>query len=313
VPRYQQAQTFDFVRSVKGTQDAVKQLSIQAGATVKKTINQVTASLNANPYFWGGDTTGWIGNNGTLSISSNPPTPTPFPYAGFFTISNAGVGAAMEESQLPFFVVPGQQYTVAAYVNPSSNTVTLNLAWTDGTGTLLSTSSATLSVAPNTWTLVSATFTAPTSSVFGYPRVAPADVVGNTVYATAITTQLSTQGFMSSTVDTWHAVTLPASGGFSGNIRVKLSPIPNFAILDVAVRWTQTTASVQTGGSLPSSAYYPLTARQLAMGVGDTPTSDIPAALVIPTSGGIQVSIPTSSSGSGSANWYGGTYTYPLD
>jgi hypothetical protein len=113
-------------------------------------------------------------------------------------------------------------------------------------------------------------------------------------------------------VETWHTITLPVTGGFTGTIRVKKLAEFNFCILDVAVRWTVTTAGGINAGNLPAG-YYPLTAHTFAMGVGDAPSSTTPSALIIPTSGPLQFSIAASGSGSGSAFFYGGTYVYPLD
>jgi hypothetical protein len=317
MPRYLQATTFDFVRSVKNTQGDVRQLQIQLPAQVKKTVNQIAASLNTNPYFWGGDSSGWVANNGTLVIASDPPTGAPNPYAGLFTIVNAGVGAALEESGQPFPVVPTQQYVLTAWVYTPTTSCTLGIAWQDPTHALLSTSSQSVTVTANTWTLVSMAAFAPTTAAFAYPRVAPTDGVGNTIYAEAVIVQLSTAAYQPGssplTVESWHAVSLPSSGGFSGTARVKLLPTPNLAVLDVAVRWTNTAGSTFSFGSLPSAAYYPLTPRHVAVGVGGTPTSMIPSAITIPTSGAVQIYCAASSGGSGSVDWYGGTYVYPLD
>jgi hypothetical protein len=313
MPRYQQAQTFDIVRSVKGAQRAITQLQVQAPGVVRKSLNQITASLNPNSYFWGGDTEGWIGNNGTLVVVSDPPAPSPFPYAGLFTVANSGVNAAMEESGLPFLVVPPQSYLVASQIYTPTGTVVLGIAWTDGTGTLLSTSSSTISVASNAWAVVSAAFAAPAGAVYGYPRVAPADGVGNTIYATAITTQATTLGLLVS--DTWHPVSLPGTGGFTGSIRVKLGPSANTATIDVQVQWTAITGTQYNCGNLPSAAYYPTTSvpRSYPISVGDNPNTMLLSRIVIPASGAIQIFTAASASGSGTGSYCGCTITYPLD
>src|SRR6266581_5110437 len=98
----------------------MRQLQIQSPGLVRKNLNQVTAALNQNPFFWGGDATGWTGYNGTFAVVSDPPDPAPYPYAGLFTISTAGVGAAAEESGAYHLVVPGQQYLLSAWVYTSA-------------------------------------------------------------------------------------------------------------------------------------------------------------------------------------------------
>src|ERR1700746_3324239 len=251
MPRYQQATTFDFVRSVKNTQGDVRQLQVLSPAMVRKTINQVAASLNANPYFWGGDSSGWNGLNGSLTVVSDPPVPSPYPYAALFTIATAGVGAALEQSGMSFLVIPSQQYLVSAWVNTPTTSCVTGVDWLDSTHTYISTSTTPVSVAPNTWTQVSASVVAPSNAAFAYPRLAPSDGVGNYIYATAITTQLTTQGLIQGPADTWHAVSLPGTCGLHGTARRKLLPTPNFAGLDLAVRWTNTAGATFSFGHLP--------------------------------------------------------------
>jgi hypothetical protein len=125
--------------------------------------------------------------------------------------------------------------------------------------------------------------------------------------------QISTEAGSGPFCDTgWHTITLPGSGGFSGTIRVKLMPW-NAVFIDIAVRWTTVTAAqTYTTGNLPSTLYYPTVAHTFAMGVGDTPTSDLVCTLTVPTSGGLGIFVPLSS-GSGTANYYGGSWMYPTN
>jgi hypothetical protein len=319
VPRYQQAQPFDFIRSVKNLQRAVQTLQVQSPALTKKSLNQISTALNANPYFWGGDSTGWIASNGTLNIASDPPASSPYPYAALFVITASGVGAALNESSLPFAVVPTQQYLITAQINTPSASVTFGVDWLDSTHAFISTSTQSITVSPNTWTQITTAVTAPSGAAFAYPRIAPTDGVGNYIYAEAITAQLTTAAYQPAsnplTVETWHSVTLPSSGGFSGTIRVKLAPFPGFGILDVQVRWTGTTGTTYSAGSLPSAAYYPTTGttRFYNISYGGAPNSDSLGSVNIPSSGAIQIFTAPSSGGSGTAGWYGGTIIYPLD
>jgi len=112
----------------------------------------------------------------------------------------------------------------------------------------------------------------------------------------------------------WHAVSLPGSGGFSGTIRVKHLPW-NAVWLDVQVRWTGLTATTYTCGSLPSAAYYPTTGtpRMFNISYGDTPTADSLGNIVVPASGALSIFTTSSSSGSGTAAWYGCSVIYPTN
>jgi len=142
--------------------------------------------LNANPYFLGGDGTGWAGVSGSFSVSSSPPAGSPLAYAGFFSITTAGVGAAAKESGAPFAVAAGQQYLVTAWVYTAQTSVTLGFDWQNSSHSLLSSATQSLTVPANTWTLVTTVQTAPGSAVWGVPRIAPADGSGHTLYFEAI-------------------------------------------------------------------------------------------------------------------------------
>jgi hypothetical protein len=142
--------------------------------------------LNANPYFTGGDGSGWNGFNGTFSVSSTPPAGAPFPYAGLFSIVTPGAGAAAEESGQSFRAVPGVQYLLTAWVYTAQTSVTLGFDWLDSSHTYLSTGSQAVTVPANTWTLATVVLTSPASTAWAYPRIAPADGAGHTVYFQAI-------------------------------------------------------------------------------------------------------------------------------
>lgn len=113
--------------------------------------------------------------------------------------------------------------------------------------------------------------------------------------------------------ETWHGITLPSTGGFSGVARIKKMAQSNFVLIDIQVRWTVLTASGFTGGNLPSASYYPTVPRTFSLSVGDTPSGAILPTITVPTSGGMQWFTNASGSGSGTASWYGGTFLMPLD
>lgn len=114
--------------------------------------------------------------------------------------------------------------------------------------------------------------------------------------------------------EVWHSVTLPTTGGFTGTIRVK--KLPWKAVwLDVQVRWTGTTATTYTCGSLPSAGYYPTTGtpRFFNISYGDTPNADSLGNIAVPASGALTLFTTSSTSGSGTVGQYGCSVIYPTD
>lgn len=113
--------------------------------------------------------------------------------------------------------------------------------------------------------------------------------------------------------ETWHPVTLPA--GVTGTIRVKILPMANMAVLDVNVTIASTLAAGTSyaGGSLPSAAYYPVTAVQppLAVNQGMAASPASPRVL-IPTAGAIALQMPGFTTAGTTCNVWG-TVVYPLD
>lgn len=149
------------------------------------TIGQLGV-LNANPYFAGADGSTWTGFNGTFAVSSSPPAGTPYANAGFFTITTAAAGAAGEEAGQPFRVAANQPYLVTAWVYSSNTSAVVGFDWQNSSHVYISTSTQTFTVTANTWTLVTTVQTSPGTAVWAYPRLAPADGVGNTIYFTAV-------------------------------------------------------------------------------------------------------------------------------
>lgn len=115
--------------------------------------------------------------------------------------------------------------------------------------------------------------------------------------------------------ETWHGITLPSTGGFTGTIRVKKLPW-NAIWLDVQVRWTGTTGTNYICGALPDASYYPTTGtpRFFNIAYGDTPNSDLLGNVAVPASpGGLTIFTNSSSSGSGTSGWYGCSVMYPTN
>jgi hypothetical protein len=144
--------------------------------------------LNANPYFLGGDGSTWNGFNGTFSVTASPPAGSPYPYAGFFTITTPGVGAAAEESSGAgiFNVVAGQPYYVTAWVYTPTTSAVIGFDWQNSSHVYLSTSTQTIVVTANTWTSVTTVLTAPAGAAYAYARIAPADGASNVIYIQAV-------------------------------------------------------------------------------------------------------------------------------
>lgn len=150
-------------------------------------LDSAAIPLNSNNYFAGGSSTGWVGFNGTFSVVPNPPAGATYPYAGLFTITSAGSGAAMEESGASFTALPNQSYQVTALVWTAQTTCVIGFDWQNSSHGYISTSTQTITVTPNTWTQVTASnLTAPVGTAFAYPRIAPTDGNGNSIYAQAV-------------------------------------------------------------------------------------------------------------------------------
>lgn len=171
-----------------------------------------SVTLNPNPYFAGGSGAGWAGFQGTFSVSSSPPAGAPYGYAGFYTITTGGLGGAMEESAGRVGVTPGAEYQVSADVWTATTSCRIGVDWQTATGIYLSTSAVTLTVPASAWTQVTTPpLTAPQGAVYAYPRVAPADGTGNSIYATAVlVTQVTPAVLASVTQVTYNSVGLPS-------------------------------------------------------------------------------------------------------
>jgi hypothetical protein len=187
VPKYRYAKPFDLVRTVQGNVSDIKALQIQSPAQVRKSLNLITAALNPNPFFWGGDSTGWVATNGTFAVVSDPPAGASFGYAGLYTNNGSAVGY-VAESNSTFKASPIQQYQVTCLVYSASGSVVLGFNWYNAfLGTVTGPTNPTISVTANTWTTISATIAAPLGTAIGCPLIGPSAADGSTLYIQAIT------------------------------------------------------------------------------------------------------------------------------
>jgi hypothetical protein len=143
--------------------------------------------LNPNPYFQGGDSTGWSAFNGTFAVTATPPAGAPYTYAGVY-VNNGVSSGAMEESAGTFPVQLSTQYLVTAWVYSSVTTVQLGFDWQSSTHGYVSTSTQNFTVTANTWTQITTVQTSPASGVaYGYARLGDASADSATIYGQAIT------------------------------------------------------------------------------------------------------------------------------
>lgn len=91
------------------------QASIAAGFATATLIGNLGV-LNPNPYFMGGDTSGWTAVNGSFALATGAglPAGSPFAYAGKYT--GGPVAGYMAESGGQFAITPGQQFLITAWV-----------------------------------------------------------------------------------------------------------------------------------------------------------------------------------------------------
>jgi hypothetical protein len=133
--------------------------AIANGAVTPTQISNLTATLvgylgvlNANPYFLGGDRSPWNAFSGSASVVSGGSLPAgaPFPFA--LTTASSPIGLKTEV--IP--VVVGKQYLATAWVYSANTSITIAYAWQGHATTFHN-----FTVTANTWTLVTATDTAP--------------------------------------------------------------------------------------------------------------------------------------------------------
>ena len=103
-------------------------------------------------------------------------------------------------------------------------------------------------------------------------------------------------------LESWHAISLTGGPpGVTGYARVKRLAESNFILLDIQISFTVLAANTTfTIGAMPSAAYYPTVARNVAAAPGGTVTNANTARVFIPlASGGIQLVLPVGESSLG--------------
>lgn len=116
-------------------------------------------------------------------------------------------------------------------------------------------------------------------------------------------------GSSPSTPEVWHAVSLGTN--LTGTIRVKVLPF-NAVMLDISVSDSSATAASITIGSLPSSSYYPTSARSFPLALNGSPSTlgTVNARVNVPTSGALTITTTTTT---GAPVAYNCSVIYPLD
>lgn len=142
-----------------------------AAGTITAQNLAVGGIVNANPYFAGGDLTGWTGYGGALT-----PVPTPgtlYPWGAQLTPSGFASVPSIEGTPATSFpVVPGQYYLVSAIVRTPATAVQLGFSWENSArGFLTAPSVATISVPAGSWDIVSTIQQAPAGASFAVPYI----------------------------------------------------------------------------------------------------------------------------------------------
>ena len=136
-------------------------------------------ALNPNPFFNGGDLTGWTVSNGALAAFQPPPAGAPGAPAWCARIISTSSNCLISGTTAPFPTTPGQPYVMTAWVyNPSGSAVNVAIGfnWTAGT--------TTISCPAGTWTPLSTVQFCPGGVTSAYQVLGPT-ASGVTVYVTA--------------------------------------------------------------------------------------------------------------------------------
>lgn len=163
--------------------------AIANGAITPPLISNLTSSLignlgtlNANPYFTGGDGSGWTaGGTATFAVTNAPPAGAPFKYAAVLTGAGTNTNKLFDFNE-QFSVQPSTQYLATAWVYSPVTSVSLGFDWRNAAGGLLSTTVQTFTVAANTWTQLTTVQTSDAAAVKGNINTFPA-APGGTFYA----------------------------------------------------------------------------------------------------------------------------------
>lgn len=271
MPKYPRADSFDLIRTIKNLQADVKALRVRDAGIVKKPLNQIAAALNTNPYFWGGDATGWAALNGTFSVVSDPPSGSPYPYTALY-VNNGSVAGAVAQVTAAFPVVPLQTYMVQASVNSNVTTVQIGFDFLDSTHTVISgPTNPSITVTAGIWTNISAALEAPAGAVYAYPRVGSATGDGASTYVAGITTQVTAVAYQPGTspavVETWHDLPAGTNGwglGTGGWKKYRLTYDGDLALsISLRLIGTKTDGTAIFGAGALPSGYQVSSARRL--------------------------------------------------
>lgn len=150
------------------------------------TVNAPGTLLNTNPYFTA-DTSGWTGQNATLTRTTTVVAPHPTAVASMLLTPTGGISSADARTSLSATgtVLPGVPYTASAWVYSPNGWSDLRcvIDFYDAAGAFISTGASTAtSVAASTWTLLTTTSTAPAGASRYVIRVRS----GNTPTATDV-------------------------------------------------------------------------------------------------------------------------------
>jgi hypothetical protein len=130
--------------------------------------NSAGAALNPNPFFNGGDLTGWTVVNGTLAASNTPPAGVPGAAQWVARVASTSANCLITGSTAPFPTQPGQPYSMTAWVyNPGGSAVNVAIGfnWAGGTSTF--------SIPAGGWVPMSVVQVCPGGVTSGYQVIGP--------------------------------------------------------------------------------------------------------------------------------------------
>lgn len=236
-----------------------------SGVPATVLVSPVTASaigyigvLNANPYFTGGDATGWAAGGSVgaaVSVVNTQPSGSPYTYALKLVSNSSGGGVAWEPGPPAFPVVLGNQYLVTGLFYTPGTAVELGLSFLLS-GTWVINVTQTFTVTPNTWTQLTAVVTAPLSgvdsagpvfwtdgevstytmygqAVTALPQVPGGLIQAGTITATQIAAGTVSAGMVDGTII--HTATLEVSSSAPGNGVLIYNGVPNLGNLIISL------------------------------------------------------------------------------
>ena len=130
--------------------------------------NSAGYALNPNPYFNGGDLSGWTVSNGSLAASSSPPAGAPGGAQYAARVISTSANCLISGSTAPFPTTPGQPYSMTSWVyNPGGSPVTVAIGFNWSSGT------TTASIPPGIWTPMATVQTCPGGVTSAYQVIGP--------------------------------------------------------------------------------------------------------------------------------------------